>query len=647
MDEEKLERDEMMKGMHPLMKAWYHAPDNSYISGKYGEFPAYHQELGDWKHIKFMQKLFLQICEKKESGESSIDNKAMEIDLLVKIEKGAVEVKTEHDVDDVEDRGRSMEPTGKRAKKSRWQQGEIVIPNIIGLAGNSNVSFSKEIANKTIELTNELLKIADRLPGLAIEAAYIEQDPDRSPSPPPTYDSHGKRTNTREIRMNEKLVSQRGDIIEELIKINPLYKPPTDYTRKKPFAKIFMPIKEFPTYNFIGLIIGPRGNTQRQLEADTGCKISIRGKGSVKDGSKGRSTDAVKDSESEDLHVFLQGEDQETVDKGSIIIEKMMKPLEDHENEHKLKQLRELAVINGTLRTDEYCTICGEKGHRLFECPHKSKTFQAAGVKCKICGDASHPTRDCPQKKKDSVDVAELDNDYNDFMAELNGDASGTRAPSSTSHTSSGDANSNNGHQHSVQPVQAKKQQKVIICSTVLTGAPLDHLKHVQLPPRPAAPTEMYAAAVPPPPPSQPPAQYKQPQNPPAYGGYGQQQQQQPGYGGYGGYGQQQQSAPQYGQPANAQYGGYGQQQRQPPQQQQQQNGQHSSAVRGRGISNKPAWMTQTGNDAVEETAPPQPPVQQEQEQEQIQAPQAAQVASSNPRGISNQPAWMTTNGSS
>ena len=40
--------------------------------------------------------------------------------------------------------------------------------------------------------------------------------------------------------------------------------------------------------NFIGLIIGPRGNTLKKMERETGAKIMIRGKGSVKEG-KGKS----------------------------------------------------------------------------------------------------------------------------------------------------------------------------------------------------------------------------------------------------------------------------------------------------------------------------------------------------------------------
>lgn len=44
--------------------------------------------------------------------------------------------------------------------------------------------------------------------------------------------------------------------------------------------KIFIP--DHPTYNFIGRILGPRGNSVRRLESLTGCKILIRGEGSVK-----------------------------------------------------------------------------------------------------------------------------------------------------------------------------------------------------------------------------------------------------------------------------------------------------------------------------------------------------------------------------
>jgi len=31
-------------------------------------------------------------------------------------------------------------------------------------------------------------------------------------------------------------------------------------------SKIYIPINEYPGYNFIGLIIGPRGNTQKRMQ---------------------------------------------------------------------------------------------------------------------------------------------------------------------------------------------------------------------------------------------------------------------------------------------------------------------------------------------------------------------------------------------
>ena len=39
-------------------------------------------------------------------------------------------------------------------------------------------------------------------------------------------------------------------------------------------------------FNFVGRILGPRGMTAKQLEQDTGCKIMVRGMGSMRDKKK-------------------------------------------------------------------------------------------------------------------------------------------------------------------------------------------------------------------------------------------------------------------------------------------------------------------------------------------------------------------------
>jgi len=40
---------------------------------------------------------------------------------------------------------------------------------------------------------------------------------------------------------------------------------------------------QYVQFNFVGRILGPRGMTAKQLEVDTGCKIMVRGKGSMRD----------------------------------------------------------------------------------------------------------------------------------------------------------------------------------------------------------------------------------------------------------------------------------------------------------------------------------------------------------------------------
>jgi splicing factor 1 len=105
-------------------------------------------------------------------------------------------------------------------------------------------------------------------------------DPDlRSPSPEPVYDSKsGLRLNTRDVRAKENYIKEKNSIIEELISLDETYKPPQDYKPPKKTKKLMIPDSD--SANFVGLILGPSGQSQRELEKKSGCKISIRGKGS-------------------------------------------------------------------------------------------------------------------------------------------------------------------------------------------------------------------------------------------------------------------------------------------------------------------------------------------------------------------------------
>ena len=95
------------------------------------------------------------------------------------------------------------------------------------------------------------------------------QSLESSPSPEPTYDAKGVRINTREWRLREKLQSERVNIIQQIIKLDSNYVPPSDYKAPKVTHKILMPVEEYPDYNFFGLIVGPRGNTQKEMSLDS------------------------------------------------------------------------------------------------------------------------------------------------------------------------------------------------------------------------------------------------------------------------------------------------------------------------------------------------------------------------------------------
>jgi len=181
----------------------------------------------------------------------------------------------------------------------------------------------------------------------------IKVDPSetRSPSPDFKYDSYGKRTNTRDQRIKAKLTQERNRLIERAMLMNPYFKPPADYKHepKKLTRKIFVPVHDNPTYNFIGLIIGPRGATQKKMESETGAKIAIRGKGSTKPG-KGRRDGKTNPGDEDDLHVLITADTEKSLNLAEEMVNTLLQPVEEGKNDLKREQLRELARIHGTLR---------------------------------------------------------------------------------------------------------------------------------------------------------------------------------------------------------------------------------------------------------------------------------------------------------
>ncbi|KAM9476411.1 KH domain-containing, RNA-binding, signal transduction-associated protein 1a isoform 1-T3 [Clarias gariepinus] len=74
--------------------------------------------------------------------------------------------------------------------------------------------------------------------------------------------------------------------------------------------RVLIPVKQYPRFNFVGKILGPQGSTIKRLQEETGAKISVLGKGSMRD--KNKEEELRKGGEpkyahlSMELHVYIE-----------------------------------------------------------------------------------------------------------------------------------------------------------------------------------------------------------------------------------------------------------------------------------------------------------------------------------------------------
>ncbi|XP_053700362.1 KH domain-containing, RNA-binding, signal transduction-associated protein 1-like [Synchiropus splendidus] len=74
--------------------------------------------------------------------------------------------------------------------------------------------------------------------------------------------------------------------------------------------RVLIPTKQYPRVNFVGKLLGPQGTTIKRLQEETGAKISVLGKGSMRD--KNKEEELRKGGETKyahlsmELHVFIE-----------------------------------------------------------------------------------------------------------------------------------------------------------------------------------------------------------------------------------------------------------------------------------------------------------------------------------------------------
>ncbi|XP_034652160.1 homeobox protein abdominal-A [Drosophila subobscura] len=85
-----------------------------------------------------------------------------------------------------------------------------------------------------------------------------------------------------------------------------------DITRDKPVkvaVKVAVPVRDHPKFNFVGKLLGPKGNSMKRLQEDTMCKMAVLGRGSMRDRRKEEELRASGDNRYahlfEDLHVEI------------------------------------------------------------------------------------------------------------------------------------------------------------------------------------------------------------------------------------------------------------------------------------------------------------------------------------------------------
>ncbi|XP_029031242.1 KH domain-containing, RNA-binding, signal transduction-associated protein 2 isoform X2 [Betta splendens] len=119
--------------------------------------------------------------------------------------------------------------------------------------------------------------------------------------------------------------------------------------------RVLIPVQQYPKFNFVGKLLGPRGNSMKRLQEETGVKMSILGKGSMRDKDKEeelrKSGEAKYAHLSNDLHVLIEvfappGEAYSRMSHALEEIKKFLVP--DYNDEIRQEQLRELSLLNGS-----------------------------------------------------------------------------------------------------------------------------------------------------------------------------------------------------------------------------------------------------------------------------------------------------------
>jgi len=115
-------------------------------------------------------------------------------------------------------------PAAATIRPTRWapEHIKVFIPGVPTL-------IPPNLDRHELEALLARIRIEEISQKLQTGMSEAEAAEDRGPSPPPLYDTNGKRINTKEQRSKDKMVRERYLLIQQASKMYPMFRPPSDY----------------------------------------------------------------------------------------------------------------------------------------------------------------------------------------------------------------------------------------------------------------------------------------------------------------------------------------------------------------------------------------------------------------------------------